>query len=273
MWYKVHQLGRAFFRVQEPGHVSFFLIKINHKAILIDSGLGIARRDFQKLLDGIGISNFDVLSTHLHCDHAGLNFQAEKVYVSGLEFEKYQSLADEEQIINYHKLLLNYKSWPDEEVKRTSDFSQKVEFINNNELIISNHEFEVLETPGHTVGHLCFVSHELKSIFLGDLIYDGMLYLNLPDSNFDHYLKSLKTILDLAEKSRYRLLPCHNSIPLNATYVRQAYEECLKIQNKLHAPTTSIEGNSIFKACDEYRIGDVKIQITSPTSEDLMRRQ
>lgn len=262
MWFNIHQLASHLYRIQEPGHVSFFLIKIDERAILLDSGLGIARRDFEKVLSDLSVKRFRVLSTHLHCDHAGFNFLAEKVYVSRTEFEKYQAISDEKQILNYHNLLKNYKSWPEEQITETADFSEKVEFIEENTLTVFDQKFEVIKSPGHTSGHLCFISHEHQSIFLGDLIYNGMLYLNLPDSHFGDYIKSLETILHLAEKNQYSLLPCHNSIPLDIQYVRGAYEACLKIQKKMSTPVHSLEANSIFKACDEYHIEDIKIQIS-----------
>lgn len=262
MWYKIHQLAPHLYRIQEPGHVSFFLIKIDQRAILIDSGLGIAKRDFEKVLNDLGIKRFNVLSTHLHSDHAGFNFLAEKVYVSSTEFRKYLALSDEKQILNYHHLLKNYKTWPEEQIKQTADFSDKLEFIEEMTLTVFDQKFEVIESPGHTSGHLCFISHEHQALFLGDLVYKGMLYLNLPDSHFEDYIKSLKKIVHLAEKNQYTLFPCHNAIPLETQYVRGVYEACLKIQEKTCTPTHSLAANSIFNACDEYHIEEIKIQIS-----------
>lgn len=262
MWYQLKQLSPILYQIREPGHVSFYVIKNNDQAILVDSGLGLAVDDFKQLLEDLGISHFSLLSTHLHCDHAGLNFLASKVYLSHDEYRKYLKLKDDQQILNYYSLLQNYKSWPVREIKNTPNFENQIVFIQNDRLKIYDHEFEVISTPGHTIGHLCFISHKLKCIFLGDLIYDGMLYLNLPDSNFDDYIDSLERITHLVEKTGYTLLPCHNSIPLDENFVRKAFRRCSEIKEGIHHPTATREENAIFKACDEYVIEDIKIQIT-----------
>ncbi len=94
MWLRQKEILPNLFQFSEPGHVSFYILRSKTKALLIDSGLGIATQDFSQILEKLGIMAFDVLATHFHCDHIGSNYLADKVYVNIKEWEKYQSLRD-----------------------------------------------------------------------------------------------------------------------------------------------------------------------------------
>jgi glyoxylase-like metal-dependent hydrolase (beta-lactamase superfamily II) len=161
MWFKLKEIMPNLFQGTEPGHVSFYILRSKTNALFIDSGLGIATNDFAKILENLRIFTFDVLATHFHCDHVGSNYLASKVYANDKEWEKYQSHHDEGQIFAYYEILKAHKAWPYSVSSKTIDFSSKIESIGDGKLQIGEHEFEVLHTPGHTCGHMKYISHEL----------------------------------------------------------------------------------------------------------------
>lgn len=261
MWYKIKEISPNLYHVVEPGHVSFYILGQKGDALLIDSGLGIAEEDFKTLLTGLKINSYNVLATHLHCDHVGMNHSANTVYVNEIEWKKFQDLSDHEQILGYYNILKPYKNWPTETVNETKDFSGKVSFIRPGTLKIGSNEFEAFHTPGHTSGHMIYVSHKHRCIFLGDLIYDGLIFANLPDSDFDSYLRSLKELNQLCQKFDYTLLPSHNTIPLDKSYLPKLINVFEKIKES-SITGTEIKENLLFGPSYQYTDQDIRVQVS-----------
>ena len=98
---------------------------------------------------------------------------------------------------------------------------------------MDDRKIEVLHTPGHSPGHLCFWEQERGYIFTGDLIYKGTLFAYYPSTDPEAYLESLEIIAAMPSK---RLFPAHHSLDIQpeiAIRMRDAFRE-LKAQGKLH---------------------------------------
>jgi glyoxylase-like metal-dependent hydrolase (beta-lactamase superfamily II) len=55
---------------------------------------------------------------------------------------------------------------------------------------------EVVHTPGHTEGGVCFVDHKHSCIFAGDTLFAGSIgRTDLPGGNMDTLLESIKTVV------------------------------------------------------------------------------
>jgi len=60
---------------------------------------------------------------------------------------------------------------------------------------IGGREIEVIHTPGHSPGHVCFYEKERKYLFSGDLIYKCILYMNYPSTDPEMFKSSIDKIL------------------------------------------------------------------------------
>ena len=87
-------------------------------------------------------------------------------------------------------------------------------------------ELQVLHTPGHARGHLCFYEPARRWIFGGDLVAGvGTIVIDPPDGDMDDYLASLKRIRDLDPRA---LLPAHGPLTLSpAAKLQQAIDHRL----------------------------------------------
>ncbi|MEW6185060.1 MAG: MBL fold metallo-hydrolase, partial [Thermodesulfobacteriota bacterium] len=77
---------------------------------------------------------------------------------------------------------------------------------------VGDYTLEVVATPGHTMGHLCLYEPEKKLFFSGDHVL-GDITPNIQGMSdevdpLDHYIKSLKKVLDMDVKL---CLPGHRS--------------------------------------------------------------
>lgn len=71
------------------------------------------------------------------------------------------------------------------------------------ELTLGTYRFEVRHTPGHSLGHVIFVSEGLGVVFCGDLIFSGSVgRTDLQGGNWDTLLQSIREeILELPDET------------------------------------------------------------------------
>lgn len=98
---------------------------------------------------------------------------------------------------------------------------------------ISGRCIEVLHTPGHSPGHMCFWEQERGYLFTGDLVYKDTLFAYDPSADPEAYLHSLKIVAALPVK---RVFPAHHSLDVHSKILirmRDALRQ-LKTEGKLH---------------------------------------
>ena len=92
---------------------------------------------------------------------------------------------------------------------------------------------EVLHTPGHSPGHMCFWEEARGYLFTGDLVYKDTLFAYYPSTDPAAYLNSLEKIAELPAK---RIFPAHHSLEIEPEIVlrmRNTFRE-LKENGQLH---------------------------------------
>jgi glyoxylase-like metal-dependent hydrolase (beta-lactamase superfamily II) len=63
--------------------------------------------------------------------------------------------------------------------------------------------FEVVHLPGHTPGSAALFDHDSGVLFTGDVLYDGELLDELPESSIDDYVTSMRRLLALDVSMAY----------------------------------------------------------------------
>lgn len=63
-------------------------------------------------------------------------------------------------------------------------------------IVLGDREIHVIETPGHTPGHVSFYVPSQKCIFVGDTIFDGSIgRTDFPGGSYEELIKSVRTKL------------------------------------------------------------------------------
>lgn len=222
-WYVVREIAQNVFWIHEPGHTSFYVFKDAECGLFIDSGLGLSVGAAKKLMDALGITRFLVYCTHTHCDHVGLNDLAEQVFLSREEWEKFQAQNEDRQLGPYIALLRDEKPWP----RIDSDRPQKwapTGWVTDGQLIqFGRWRFRALSVPGHTCGSIAYLEEADGLLLLGDLVYDGTLYLHFSDSRFEEYKRSVAKVAAILAHRPLSLWPSHNRIPLESSFVVELF--------------------------------------------------
>jgi glyoxylase-like metal-dependent hydrolase (beta-lactamase superfamily II) len=142
-----------------------------------------------------------VLLTHGHFDHINAleevkKYTQAKVYISEKE-----------------KLLLL-----DPEKNLSLKFGQNLSFtvdqyLKNEEIVrIGNYSIQLLETPGHTQGSVCYYMKKENVLFSGDTLFANSVgRTDLPTGNMEHLCNSIKKILFLLPDET-KVYPGHGEV-------------------------------------------------------------
>jgi glyoxylase-like metal-dependent hydrolase (beta-lactamase superfamily II) len=197
-------------------HVHAYLLAHDGELALFDTGLNIpgAYEMLEKDLTSAGFSIHDIryiFLTHVHTDHcsmAGLlqkNTDA-KVYLSAMAFAEYEHFRQIDPAVEQLKKFYSTNGMPSDKIDLVIEEYEDIrsiitdfhadDFLQNNEIReFGNWKFEVIFTPGHATGHVCFLFRKEGFLLAGDHILPYIAPILSPDI-FDDDFRPLATYLD-----------------------------------------------------------------------------
>jgi len=247
--------------------VNSYVVKGKERHLIIDTGLN--RQECRDALLGglralaVEIDSCDFFMTHMHADHAALIpsllASEARVYASAVDakhFNSYNNFSDRfrmmrenaqrnglnpedvEQIIKGHPA---HKYGPE----RPLDF---MIVQDGTPISIGEYNFICIETPGHTVGHMCLYEPEKKVLFSGDHIL-GDITPNIshwfgPEDVLGAFLQSLAKIAALPVEL---VLPGHRRI---LTDCRQRISELIHHHENRTAELYAALDDGPLTACE-----------------------
>lgn len=245
-WFTIDQVNKDTYIVSEYRHweeTHCYLLNGLECSLLIDTGLGICNihNEISKLTDKPVIA----VATHIHWDHIGghkyfPNFYAHEAELQWLRGEFPLTI---EQI---KEMVIDRCDLPEGYDVEEYEFFQgaPIKLLENDEFIdLGGRKIQVLHTPGHSPGHMCFWEEESGFLFTGDLVYKDVLFAYYPSTDPKAYLKSLERIATLPVK---RVFPAHHTLDIQPEILnrmRNAFQE-LENKGKLH------HGSGTFNYCD-----------------------
>ena len=212
-WFTIEKIDLDTYAICENKHweeTNCYLVCGNEKAVLIDTGLGVA--NIKEVADSLTDLPVQVLTTHVHWDHIGGHKYFENIAVHKEE-EKWISGDFPLPIsVVLYNLMQKPCEFPKEFRKENYEIFQRKpqQILENEEWIdLGNRRLQVIHTPGHSPGHCCFYEPERKYLYSGDLIYKGCLYAFYPTTNPELFWKSVKKVSALEVE---KILPGHHDL-------------------------------------------------------------
>lgn len=145
---------------------------------------GYQARRCMDIVCGLGVTPAGILLTHRHSDHAGQVRKLRDVWACPV----YMHEAD----------------------AYVSDVPVDVRLEHGSTLDLEGETIEVLHTPGHTEGSVCFLARKSGVCFTGDTIFDTDLgRTDLPGGSEEQLVRSIRNVLDPALSNGIRIFPGH----------------------------------------------------------------
>jgi len=235
-WFTIDHIDKDTQIISEYKHweeTHCYLINGTDRSLLIDTGLGICNifDEVIKLTD----KPITAVATHIHWDHIGgheyfPDFYAHKEELNWLSGEFPLSM---EQVKG---MVLDRCDPPEDYNVDNYRFFQgtPTRILKDNDVIdIGGRTLQVLHTPGHSPGHMCFFEKERGYLFTGDLVYKDTLFAYYPSTDPEAYLKSIERVAVLPVK---RVFPAHHSLDIKPEILfrmRDAFRQ-IEIEGNLH---------------------------------------
>lgn len=235
-WFTIEQVDKNTYIISEYQHWEeshSYLLNGEEYSLLIDTGLGIENiyEQVVKLTDKPIIA----VATHIHWDHIGghkyfPNFYAHEEEINWLNGEFPLSM---EQIKYFVVKDCDLPEGFDaDNYELFQGMPTKV--LKDNDMIdIGKRKIQVLHTPGHSPGHMCFYEEDRGYLFTGDLVYIGKLFSNYPTTDPVAYLASIKKVAAL---SVTKVFPAHHELNVPETILSDMENAFIELdtEGKLH---------------------------------------
>ena len=212
-WFERTALEHGVTLLTEP-YVDPFLrancwhVRGRERDLLVDTGLGISS------LRGFAPELFDrevvAVASHGHYDHTGGLYEFEIRLAHALDAEAirvpdFASLlaADFPEELRAEfggdaELLTAHPSEEFDVAAYTLRAVAPTRLVEEGDVIdLGDRAFEVLHLPGHTPGSIALWEAATGILLAGDVVYDGRLLDELPESNVEHYVASMERLRSL----------------------------------------------------------------------------
>ncbi len=213
-WFTVEKIDEDTYVISEYRHweeTHCYLLNGDDRSMLIDTGLGIC--DISEQVKKLTDKPVTAVATHVHWDHIGGHryypeFCAHKKELNWLNGEFPLTVDTVKQMISDRcDLPKGYNIYEYELFQGTP--TRLLE--DGDVIILGGREIQVIHTPGHSPGHMCFFEKKNGFLFSGDLVYLGTLFANYASTDPEAYLSSLEKVSQLPIK---RILPGHHSLSI-----------------------------------------------------------
>jgi glyoxylase-like metal-dependent hydrolase (beta-lactamase superfamily II) len=196
-----------------------YVIKAQPRNLIIDTGFN--RDECMRAMNaalaelGIDLSRTDFFVTHMHSDHLGLvptlATGTSKIYFNQRDADIYHHASNSEYL-NYTRSFALMNGFPENELKDALDRHPgyryraqgrlKFTYLREGDIIgIDDYRFRCVETPGHTLGHMCLYEPDKKILVAGDHVLANItpnITLWSDDWNpLNEYLGSLEKVYAL----------------------------------------------------------------------------
>lgn len=235
-WFTVDQIDENTYVISEYRHweeTHCYLLNGGERSLLIDTGLGIENiyDEVIKLTD----KPVTAVATHIHWDHIGGHKYFPDFYAHEAELD-WLNGGFPLSLDTIKEMVLDRCDPPEAfDVERYELFQgTPTRLLSDGDVIdLGGRRVEVLHTPGHSPGHLCFWEPATGYLFTGDLVYKDVLFAYYPSTDPEAYLASLEKVAALPVG---KVFPAHHSLDIQPEILgrmRDALRQ-LKAEGKLH---------------------------------------
>jgi len=233
----------------EPGQfeeVISYLVVGKERAVLIDTGLGIG--NVKRLAEESTHLPIVVVNTHSHYDHIAQNYLFDSVAIFDAP-NAWRAAKNGYSKAEMSRLLADGMLWKplpedfDSENYHVPPFTVTKWLKGGDVIDLGNRKLEVVHIAGHSPDSICLLDGNARLLWTGDTFYLGAIYIHLPGSDLDAFIKSYKRMIALS--SHYdRLLPSHNEPYVEKAVLEGVLQAAREIKSGKAGYVEGIEGET-----------------------------
>ncbi len=222
VWFRVSPQEPGVCLIGEPGHVNSWLIDGGERAVLLDTGMGLA--DISAAVATVFEGEPLVVNSHVHFDHVGGNGLFAEVAMHELgpewieagcapgQLDAYPGLVPEMEAA-YERLLAADRTdffliGPDEEMRPwpaegIAAHGWRIEpppptrlLVDGDELDLGDRVLRVIHTPGHAPDHICLLDEKAGVLWAQDQAYYGPHLVYEPGAGFEDFVATTRRLYD-----------------------------------------------------------------------------
>jgi glyoxylase-like metal-dependent hydrolase (beta-lactamase superfamily II) len=231
-WFATEEVEPGTWLVSEPGHVNCFLVEGTERAVLVDTGLGIA--DIGPAARQLTDKPILVVNTHSHSDHRGGNWRFTDVAAHPLAAGTLTGPVDKDQLAGYLEVareqLAAYQRAREADDRFFHLFTATTRprplpedasrwavpggpaptpLADGERIGLGGRELTVLHTPGHSADSLCLLDERAGLLFAGDTLITGDFWAHTPDTEIEVFAATLRRLADQLADGLSAIYPAH----------------------------------------------------------------
>lgn len=244
-FFKSAKIAEGTIRITGPGRVYCYLLEGGNKALLIDNQSGIGNiAEYCRELTSLPVIT---AVTHGHLEHCAGSFAFDEVFIhpSDIDFMYKWSAVElrEDYVRGQNKKHNETLEWGPQDLTEVKE----IRCLPLNEDItfdLGGRVIEVVETPGHTRGSVCFLDRKNRLMFAGDCCNSNTVLFTgdkLNPATIEEYLLSLKKLKKLqAAFDTYYISHVENPVD------KSCIDDCIECCEQIMAGTDDAEHKEFF---------------------------
>ncbi|MEU1689129.1 MBL fold metallo-hydrolase [Micromonospora sp. NPDC005707] len=215
-WYTQTDVGSDVIRISEPHanelvSANFWWLRGDDRDIVVDAGLGVVA--LREAIPGLFEREPMVVLTHAHLDHVGgapefddraahpaeAGVLAAGVPASLYGAELFDKLGIDAAGEPVPAVMIDVLPDPgyDPATYRVEPMALNRRLDDGDRIDLGGRALTVLHLPGHTPGSIALFEERTGTLYSGDVVYEGALIDNLPNSDVAAYRRSMEFLADL----------------------------------------------------------------------------
>lgn len=262
MKYRVQNIDSATYMITEKiGGVHCYLLVGESRALIIDTGNGVG--NLAGLVKKLTDKPIIVVNTHGHLDHIGGNYQFDSAHLARGEEDVVKLHSDKAYIRAAFKKML---PWALRAAVRLivpamitpHAFNAVYDLDRDTRLELGGRAVEVVSASGHSPNSVCFYDRARNYMFVGDVVVDNTVLLNLEYcANLDVHLKSLKNLRSMTDNNT-KFFSGHTTSPIDIGFLDR-FIACAERAKNGELPLT--KGAESGASCEYAEFDGVRIAL------------
>lgn len=243
--YRSEKVAKHITRIVDSFGVACYLIEGTNKACLIDTCNGVG--DLGAFVKSITNLPLTVILSHGHADHIGGAGFFSHVYMNYADIPVLR--VHKERAFRKDTIKMVHSIELEEDTFNEVNEGRIIDISSDTILELGGVAVDLLSVPGHTLGSMCALVEEDRTLIVGDTCDDNILLFDSASLCVSSYMKSLEKISRRGSSFDF-VIGNHGSFEFDKSIIDNALECCNLILSHAdaHIPTTMLS-QEMFSCC------------------------